>query len=291
MNDERGPWYLITGLVIGILIGVLYSWGLSPVSYVDTDPASLRSDFQDRYRVLIAVAYVANGDLARAETRLALLGEPEEDFADILSAQAQRNVAENGPPDEARALGVLADALRGSDIAGARPTITPVGGVGFQYTATVFTSTPTITLTPTISLTPTLTSRATRTHTATPTPLSTRTATPTQGAPYVMQSLELVCNPNLAQGLLLIFTRDVAGSPVPGVEIVITWPGGENHFFTGQKPEVDLGYADFVMTPGVLYELSLTDGGEPVSGLTPVECEGEGDDRYWGGWQVVWAQP
>ena len=70
---ERGPWYLLTGLIIGVVFGVLYAWLVSPVEYVDTPPASLRADFKDQYRVMIAAAYMANGDLLRARARLDLL--------------------------------------------------------------------------------------------------------------------------------------------------------------------------------------------------------------------------
>ncbi len=45
-NDNRGPWYLITGLVVGIIIGVLVAWVVQPVNYTNTNPASLRADYQ-----------------------------------------------------------------------------------------------------------------------------------------------------------------------------------------------------------------------------------------------------
>ncbi len=55
---------------------------------------------------------------------------------------------------------------------------------------------------------------------------------------------------------------DAAEQPVPSVELVVTWDGGEDHFFTGLKPELGLGYADFVMTPEVVYSIRLADGGQ-----------------------------
>ncbi|MFQ5616788.1 MAG: hypothetical protein ACE5GO_10085, partial [Anaerolineales bacterium] len=84
-QNKRGPWYLLTGLIIGITIGVLYAWSISPIKYVDTEPASLREDFKEEYRALIAAAYAANRDLARAQARLTLLEDP--DIADTLAAQ------------------------------------------------------------------------------------------------------------------------------------------------------------------------------------------------------------
>jgi hypothetical protein len=66
MNEKRGPWYLLTGLGIGIAIGVWVGWSIAPVQYADTLPATLRSDFKDQYRYMIAASYSATGNLERA---------------------------------------------------------------------------------------------------------------------------------------------------------------------------------------------------------------------------------
>jgi hypothetical protein len=75
------------------------------------------------------------------------------------------------------------------------------------------------------------------------------------------------------------------------VELIVTWQGGEDHFFTGLKPELGLGYADFTMTPGVEYTLQLGAGGEPVTDLKPAECQAAGGARYWGSWRLIFIQP
>ena len=77
MNDERGPWYLLTGLIIGIAFGLIYAWAISPVQYVDTNPSTLRSDFQTAYINVIAAAYVSTGDQFRTQARLSLLENPD----------------------------------------------------------------------------------------------------------------------------------------------------------------------------------------------------------------------
>jgi hypothetical protein len=109
MREERGPWYLLTGLLIGLAFGLAYAWVLSPREYIDNSPASLRADFKDRYRALIAAAYAANGNLPRAQSRLALLRDA--DTNRVLAEQAQRSLAEGRDPHEAQALGLLAVAL------------------------------------------------------------------------------------------------------------------------------------------------------------------------------------
>ena len=105
-EDERGNWYLLTGVVLGIILGILFAWVISPVEYVDTAPESLTNEFKDQYRVLIASAYVANGDLVRAKARLGLLGEA--DIYLVVAEQAQQMLAEGGSVEEAQALGRLA---------------------------------------------------------------------------------------------------------------------------------------------------------------------------------------
>ena len=108
-SEERGPWYLLTGLIIGIVLGVLYTRYIQPVEYIDTSPALLRQDFKDQYRLLIAAAYSANGDLVRGKARLELL--KDSNVFRALSEQAQRTLAENGSANDARSLGLLAIAL------------------------------------------------------------------------------------------------------------------------------------------------------------------------------------
>jgi len=97
---------------------------------------------------------------------------------------------------------------------------------------------------------------ATSTPTATPTPPPTPTAEAVE-IPDVVQSTAL-CDPT-TDGLLRVYVRDGSGQGVPGVQILVNWPSGEDRFFTGFKPEVDPGYADFEMEPGEIYQVNLVD--------------------------------
>ncbi len=311
MRDSRGPWYLLTGLAIGAVLGVLYAWGVQPVKYKDTPPASLRTDFKDQYRALIASAYMADGDLVRARARLDLLGDA--DVYQVLAEQAQRTLANasqlgEGAMQEARALGVLAVALGQPVATVAGPAQSSPSPLPSQGTPS---STPALnTLTPTppalpatpIGISPspgtsTVTAQSTQPTTAgkTPSPtitrLPTRTFTPTPGAPFALKSEELACNPDQNTPLIVLQTNDAAGQGVPGVEVVVSWDGGENHFFTGLKPELGLGYADFTMTPGVVYSLRLVEGGQIIPNLSASECEAADGNRYWGSWLLIFEQP
>lgn len=286
--DDRGPWYLLTGLVIGIALGLGFAWLVSPVEYVNTSPASLRSDFKDDYRALVAVAYLASGNTERARKRLVELKDG--DLIGNLSIQAQAWQALGNPESESKALGLLA----ASFIQGPTPTSNIIATNPTSTTPSPDLSpTPVIILTSALDITITPTPRTGRTPspTMTITPLPSRTPTPTPGAAFVLQNQQLVCDASLAQPYIQVEVLDAAGQPVPGVEIVVRWDNGEENFFTGLKPEMGLGYADFTMTPGITYTLQLVLGSQPVNGLTPIECEAPGAGRIWGSWRLTFQQP
>jgi hypothetical protein len=287
-QDDRGPWYLLTGLVIGIALGLGFAWAVSPVEYIDTSPASLRADFKDQYRALVAVAYLASGNTERARKRLVELKDG--DLIGNLSLQAQAWQALGHPESEGKALGLLA----ASFIQGPTPTSNLAAATPTSAAPTSDLSpTPVIILTSALDITNTPTPQTGRTPspTMTITPLPSRTPTPTPGSAFVLQNQQLVCDSSLTQPYIQVDVLDAAGQPVPGVEIVVRWDNGEEHFFTGLKPEMGLGYADFTMTPGVTYTLQLVLGSQPVNGLTPTECEAPGAGRIWGSWRLTFQQP
>ena len=110
MNEHRGSGYLITGLVIGLLVGFFAAWFLVPVQPYNTSPAQLQEDAKDQYRTMIAIAFISDGDLVRARARLELLGDA--DMYSALVQQAQRTLAAGQPAEDIRALGILASALK-----------------------------------------------------------------------------------------------------------------------------------------------------------------------------------
>lgn len=292
MSKNRGPWYLLTGLVIGVVIGILYAWLVQPVQYTNTTPASLQPIFKDQYRSLIALAYLTNSDMVRAKARLELL--KDEDAYQTLAEQAQRNLAA-GMLQEARALGLLAASLGQTS-----PTIDPnaqsspailiaeTESSSLQTTPTTAVKLPGSGTNESLS---TLTTQLTTIPGDNSVSPPTQTPTLTPGASFVLQSSELVCDTELEEALIQVLVQDAAGQPVPGVEIVVNWEGGENHFFTGLIPELGLGYADFNMTAGTTYTLRLAEGGQPITGITPTECQGEEENNYWGSWRLIFSQP
>jgi hypothetical protein len=259
----------------------LYAWMLSPVRVVDSAPEALRVDFKDQYRAVIAAAYAANSDLPRAEARLALLGDA--DAYDALSAQAQRTQS-SGDTLQSYQLAQLASALR-ETIPTSTPR-TPTSFVAQVSTPRAETSTPFVlpnTSTP-------FETEILPEYTATPHP--TRTLVPPPSAPFKLLEQETVCDESLAEGLLQVFTITSNNRrQIPGIELILTWAGGEEHFFTGIKPELGNGYADAIMSPGVLYDLQAADGGTLVTGLTPPSCQKTNGETYFGGLKITLQRP
>ena len=230
-SRRQSPIYLITGLIIGLLVGLFYSWVYSPVGVLETELYTLRSDFKDDYRGLIASAYLANSDLGRAQSRLDLL--QDEDSIRALTVQAQRELGQEGSDLIARALGILAADI-GNGFSG-NPEISPSNTPIPTETQI---SSPTITQTAGPSKTPTLTL----------TPLASRTPTPTVGAAFILRDYTLVCESAYQEtSLIMVRVFNSANQPVPGEKIVASWDQGQDSFFTGLKIEFGLGYADFEM--------------------------------------------
>jgi len=284
MRTRRFLWEWLIALILGFGLGLAYAWVISPIQYVDASPLALRNDFKDHFRSAIAAAFASNGDLERARTRLSLLGDP--DPAQALTAQAQRMLAGGDSLDTVQQVALLASALQGEVVANPpteMPTNSPepTGQTAAPETFTPEVSQPTIepesTSTPVPVLTPTL--------------RSTRTPTPTLGAPYQLVGQDTVCDPVLAEGLLQIVVINATRKQIPGVEIIITWNSGEEHIFTGLKPELGHGYADYLMKPDVLYSIRMADGGTPASGISAPTCTANDDNSYPGGIRVIFQQP
>jgi hypothetical protein len=239
------------------------------VEYVDADPASLRADYKQEALTVIAGAYTATGDLPRARARLALLDL--DDSTDTLARLAQSMLAVDQDERAARELAQLAADL------GERPSAvedTPL-------------------TTPTIQLQDEATVTASPTATITPRPTATATLAPsaTPGAPFELSEQEQICDPALGEPQIQVVVLDAAGEGVPGIGILVLWDEGEDHFFTGLKPELGWGYADFSMQIGETYRLELPSEDIGVTDLFSEPCETAGGVEYPGSIQLTFEQP
>lgn len=276
-HDRSGQWYLLTGLLLGIGLGLLVAWVLLPVRYVDTAPDSLRADYKDAYRGLIASAYAVDGNLPRAAARLALLGD--DNPAQALAEQAQQLAASGDASQLVGYLGRLSADLTTGSASLLTPFITEWGG---DVTPSLMATLPNEAAVKTATARPT----ATRTPMPTFTPRPTKGVQPTLGAPFKVDNSEVLCGEGVAPGLIVVEVVDSDGQPVFGQRVIITWAGGEEVFYTGLHPDEDDGYADYLMTAGVTYALRVGDGGQIAGDITIPDCDGTP-----GGWRVVFKQP
>ena len=254
-----------------LLAGLFYTWQIDPVEYVDTAPDSLRADFKADYLALISAAYASNQDLLRAQARLDLFSDP--DPARTLAALAQQRLAEGFPESDARALALLASAL------GEQPTpfVRTPGAL-----ETSLASNPSSTPDSQFPL------QGSRTPTFISTP--SRTPTPETASAFELQSRDMLCDPSLQQPLLQAIVLDAQGRQLPGIEVIVVWDTGQDHFFTGLKPELGLGYGDFTMTEGVTYAVQIAGSTELVTDLSAESCIDNGVDIYLGSWLLTFMQ-
>lgn len=285
----------IVGLVIGLALGLVYTWGIAPVELVNTYPALLRTDYRWDWIRLVALSYVADGDLERAHARLD--GLEQEDVAGAMRALIEEHAAAGRPADALRRLSTLADAL---------DVHTPAMLV-YLHTPTLPshptpTSSPSSTLTP--SPTPPRTPTPTLPHvsipTLSPTPKPTRTPrpstpTPTPPPPFQLTLQEQICEPEQAPHIEVV-VRDEHGVGLDGVVVWLMWPGGADRAVTGLKPQRGAGYADFDVEPGasgsVNYALGIGELGLPlVTDLRIKPCPArKGKEPLLGSWRIVLEQ-
>jgi hypothetical protein len=78
-NWLRAALWIGLGLTLGLSLGLYLGWVAWPTEFVDADPSILREDFKHDYTLMIAHAYVQDGDLAVAQRRLYSLGSEAPD--------------------------------------------------------------------------------------------------------------------------------------------------------------------------------------------------------------------
>ena len=288
---RRLPWDFLLVLLLGVGAGIAYAWIIAPQGLSNSSPSLLRSDFKDQFRSSIAAAYSATGNLPRAQARLALVGD--NDPIEALNAQAQRTIASGGFA-QADQLAALAAALNGGADIAMQNTTTPetFEPVDVEPTITTFPSPADIpfelTETPDIIVTQ---PNVTQSIVSTVTPRPTRTPQPTQGAPFRLISADTVCDPNLPDRLLQIIVYNSNRRQLAGIKIIITWDTGGEEFFTGLKPELGNGYADFLMFPDTSHAVQLALGSEIATNLVPPTCETPSGETYLGGYKLTFQQP
>jgi hypothetical protein len=110
------------------------------------------------------------------------------------------------------------------------------------------------------------------------------------GDPYVLKDRKGICDVEFSQ-VLQVYVVDKNGMSVPGAEVFVTWGEGEDHFFTGMKPAIDIGYADFIMEIDQLYNVRMANGGETVTKVVTPNCRTNAGMDYKGGVKIIFGAP
>lgn len=228
---------LVLTVAAGLAGGLLYTWYLEPIEEPNAVPDSLRFEDKMIYLILVGDLYVYEGDLAQTEARLSELGLEAD--GGLLADLIEQYLDAGERPEEARNLAQLAKDLGAS------------GGI-LQVFAAV--PTPTPEWTPTLPPPPA--------GTAAPLP----TVTPAPNFRLVEQTA--ICAAPGRPGRIAVWVENAGGEQLSGMEIVVSWPTGQDRFFTGLRPEWGAGYADFEMAPRIEYDLALADQvGDVAQGL------------------------
>lgn len=247
--ERRPPLFLVTGLVFGLLAGFIFAWIIWPPRVDTIGPSDLEEQYKAEYRLMVALAYASSGDLGRAQARIALVGD--NDPVRTLASQAQIALANTATQREARALASLATDLQ-TFVISAESTSIAVNTPNPEEEGAV----------------------------------ATPFVTEGEGAVYELSNQELLCESSATPPMIKIFIFDERDQAQAGVEITMDYADGEDDFVTGGWPEFGPGYAQFEMTPQVVYSLAIQ-GTQMMGGLKAAACQTAEGEPAWGSWLLL----
>lgn len=263
------------GLLLGLGGALYYAWVIDPIVLVDASPARFSPEYKAEYILLVSQSLAVDGDVTLAEERLSALGELN--VTQTVSNLLEQFVRERRPSGQVTAVANLAQKLGVESQAVALFAPTPSGGLPPSPTPTATPEPIEPTATPRTKPSPSPTLIPTAQPSVTPQP----SATPQPN--YRLLNQQPVCDDEAAPRLEVI-TLDALLVPLAGVEVLVTWEGGSDHFVTGFKPEQGEGYGDFTMTADTIYTVQLADGSPAIADLSIEDCEATGLP---GGWRLT----
>jgi hypothetical protein len=268
---------LLLGLIFGLVVALYYAWMVEPVSYVAAGPYRLSEEYKTEYILLISQSYAADSNWDRALIRLESLNDP--DIADTVSLQLEQHLREGEPAHVLSNLAIVAEKLGSRSQAVA--LFVPLGDDSAATVPAQVQIPPASTLLPA----PTGTTRAT--SAATPSNTPTDEPTPTPVSAFKLLKRERICRRNTPIPLLEVVVYDAFLDPIQGVEVLVHWDAGSDHFFTGYHPDLGAGYGDFAMEPETTYSVEVAIGSTLVDGLQIENC-GEELGGFAGGWRLTY---
>lgn len=268
----------VISLLIGLAAALYYAWIEEPVTFTQASPARLRASYRDEYILLVSQAYEANGNWDVAEERLAALGAS--DPGQLILEQIEKTLREGRPSSElaslanlARQAGAVSPVL---DVFAPAPTPSLV-------VQEVPESTPQVAADPVL---PVVESSDIESNQPQPAVSPVEQVVPTQVPAYRLLKMEKVCTPGEPMDRIEVVILDSLLEPLPGVEVLVSWDGGQDHFFTGFKPELGLGFGDINIEPDISYELTIAGNSQSVADIRLEICDSLAGD-YPGGWRLT----
>lgn len=266
----------VVGLLLGLVGGLIYTWFVRPLQYIDTYPPMMSARYRQDWIRMTVWSYAQEDNWDRTQTRLLHL--PASEVA-AMSVEILEHAAAQGQAAETlQRIARLATAY-GASSPGIDVYAGEGAGQGITPPAVVTHPDPTA---PLVGRTPT--TEATATPHPRPSPTAVTAEVPGAGVPLdsftiVSQTLGCDLEPYLAVSLELSRTVTIRGREVqeqiglPMREIWLIWDGGADRAITGLRPRKGLGYADFSVEPGRVYNLYIdSPGGRPFLTLQVEPC-------------------
>ena len=292
---HEGDWWLggfLGAFIVGLALTLLYTWVLVPQA-PSAKPSQLNPADKELYILLTAAAYRYDGDLPKAQKRLARLEDAA--IAQTVAELATQYIGKGADPRDIRSLVMLADALGTSNSSMLVYLVTPPPPPSPPPTLpppATASATPRDTATPRPTNTHIPTAIPTLTPTVNPTITPRPTFTPGPNAPFGLAQSVALCD-NTGNGILRVYVRDWQGQGLPGAKIIVNWSGGEDTFYSGFKSAANPGYADFEMTAEQIYQVELE--GSPAAVAKDVNKNARAlcsnlPDNIAPSWQIVFQQ-
>lgn len=102
-----------------------------------------------------------------------------------------------------------------------------------------------------------------------------------EGADYLMVEQQNICVDANDPPLLKLFLLNAEGLPASGIRLLLKSKGGDADTFTGLRPELGAGYAEFDLFPHEQYMLEIQDV-DNLLGIKAPLCPIEGGGEFWG---------
>ena len=277
----RSPAHFLffVGAFGGICLGLILTWASVPTA-TPGKAAALRGVEPEHYAALVAQAWSVDGDHDRAEGRLEASNPgviPAQHMADMACRLAATDFVTS--PGGLAALRSMMDFYQREGRGSCADKLMPALEMdSLLLSDSSPTPLPSATLAPPPSKTPAPLVTALASPTATSAP--TVTAGPLRE--FALVGLGAFCDAE-RPALLAVYVQERNGRGIPGMALRVRWDSGEDRFFSGLKPELGLGYADFVMQIDEQYHVDMPGRAESSPVFATGDCVDEGETalRSW----------